>query len=120
MTQLLRSFCTMLGLLSRGELAKKLDEEMKTMLEVLDAMPNATGKGKITVEIEFIAELGRIDLKANFKTKLPETNRFQKTPFWMIEGALSSQHPNQIDMFAGPRPARSDGVTDTMIDATAN
>ncbi|MDB5522795.1 MAG: uncharacterized protein JWM58_558 [Rhizobium sp.] len=114
MTQLLRSFCTMLGLLSRGDFAKKLDEEMKVVLDTLDAMPNQSGKAKITVEVEFIAELGRLDIKVVHKVKLPETSRFMKTPFWMIEGALSSQHPSQTDMFAGPRPVAP------VIDATAN
>lgn len=117
MTQLLRSFCTMLGLVSRGELATALDKEMELVINTLDALPNGVGKAKITIEVEFIAELGRMDVKANFKTKLPETKVFMKTPFWSIEGSLSVQHPSQVDLFAGPRATQADKPT---IDATAN
>jgi hypothetical protein len=106
MSGVIRNFCQVLALLSRREFAAKLDEELTLMIDTLESMPNSTGKGKITVELEFIAELGRVDVKASYKTKLPETARFVKTPFWAIGGALSVEHPNQIDMFGGPRSVR--------------
>lgn len=115
MTQLLRSFTTMLGLVSRGELARALDEDMESVITTLEGMPDGIGKAKITIEVEFIAELGRMDIKANFKTKLPETRKFVKTPFWSIEGALSVQHPQQIDMFSGPRGVRGRENDDEMV-----
>lgn len=108
-----RSFCTMLGLVSHGDLAKALDEGMEQVITTLEGMPDGIGKAKITVEIEFIAELGRMDIKAAPpKIKLPETKRFMKTPFWSIEGALSTQHPRQIDIFDGPRSVRSRDTDD--------
>lgn len=99
MSRVVRSFREMLGLLSRGDFSRKLDEELTTAIEALETMPADSGKAKITVEIEFKYELGRIDISPVVKTKLPETARFMKTPFWAVEGSLSVQHPSQIDMF---------------------
>ena len=102
MSRMIRNFCEMLGLLSRREFSRRLDEELTLVLDALETMQADAGKAKITVEIVFSYELGRIDIIPTFKTKLPETAKFMKTPFWTIDGALSVQHPNQIDMF----PAR--------------
>ncbi|WP_428413070.1 hypothetical protein [Pararhizobium sp.] len=99
----LRSFAQMLGLLSRGEFAVKLDEAMSEAIDALEIMPDDVGKAEINVKVVLRYELGRIDIDPKFTVKLPETNRFMKTPFWAHDGALSLEHPNQIDMFAGPR-----------------
>ncbi|VTZ24052.1 hypothetical protein MPC1_16100002 [Methylocella tundrae] len=51
---------------------------------------------------------GRLEIKPSIKSKLPEEKAFSGTPFWTHEGALSVQHPSQIDMFAGPRVTERD------------
>ncbi|WAX93171.1 hypothetical protein N7E70_015850 [Aminobacter sp. NyZ550] len=100
MSRVLRSFREMLGLLSRGDFSRKLDEEMTAAIDALEAMPGDKGKAVMTVSITFNYELGRIDIDPAVKVKLPDTARFMKTPFWTIDGALSVEHPNQINMFA--------------------
>ncbi|OJU12732.1 MAG: hypothetical protein BGN85_08680 [Alphaproteobacteria bacterium 64-11] len=93
----------MLGLLSRGEFSRRLDEELSNVVDAFDTMAADSGKAEITVKITLKYELGRIDIDPSVKVKLPETARFMKTPFWAVDGALSVEHPNQIDMFPGPR-----------------
>lgn len=102
MSRMLRSFTQMVGLLSRGDFGRHLDKQMAEAIEALETCPADKCKAEITVKITFDYELGRIDVKGESKTKLPETARFMKTPFWAIDGQLSVEHPNQIDMF----PAR--------------
>jgi hypothetical protein len=101
--RVIRSYTEMLGLLSRGDFSRRLDQELTKLIETLEALPTESGKATITVGVEFKYELGRIDINPTFKVKLPETDRFMKTPFWTIEGALSVQHPSQLDIFSGPR-----------------
>lgn len=107
MSRVLRSFREMLGLLSRGDFSRKLDEEMNNCLEALEAMPADKGKAEMTIKVIFNYELGRIDVDPKVTVKLPETAKFMKTPFWSLDGALSVEHPNQIDMFKAPREVAS-------------
>lgn len=97
--RVLRSFREMLGLLSRGDFSRHLDEKMEEAIQALEQCPADKCKAEITVKITLDYELGRIDVKGEAKSKLPETAKFMKTPFWSIDGALSVEHPNQIDMF---------------------
>ena len=122
MSRTLRSFREMLGLLSRGDFSQKLDEELTQVVEALEQMPGDKGKAVMTVQITFNYELGRVDIDPSVKTKLPETAKFMKTPFWTHEGQLSLEHPNQIDMFSaravdGKRAAAGD--TDEVEDVEA-
>ncbi|MHB2265014.1 hypothetical protein [Aliihoeflea sp. PC F10.4] len=108
MSRMLRTFREMIGLVSRGDFSRHLDEKMEEALVALESCPADKCKAEITVKVVLEYELGRIDIKPEVKTKLPETAKFMKTPFWVIDGQLSVQHPNQIDMFA----ARSVGSQD--------
>lgn len=112
MSRVLRTFREMLGLLSRGEFSRHLDEKMDEAIQALEACPSDKCKAEITVKITFEYELGRIDVKGETKVKLPDTAKFMKTPFWSIDGQLSVEHPNQIDMFPA-RSARDDLETET-------
>lgn len=103
MGRVLRTFREMLGLASRGDFSRHLDAEMEKCLLALDDCPADKCRAEITVKVTFEYELGRIDTKVEAKTKLPDTAKFTKTPFWLVDGMLSLEHPNQIDMF----PARA-------------
>lgn len=94
----------MLGLLSRGKFEEKLDEHLAAAIATLEALPAEKGSATITVQITLDYQSGRIDLKPTVKSKLPEEKGFSDTPFWAVDGALSVQHPSQIDMF-GPQDA---------------
>jgi len=101
----IRKFDQMIGLLHRGKFAEKCDDVLREAVETLEALPGEKGKAKITVEIEIAYQSGRVDVTPTVKSKLPEGDKFGATPFWTHEGGLSTQHPNQIDMFGGPRDA---------------
>jgi hypothetical protein len=107
MSRLLRSFREMLGLVSRGDFSRHLDGQLNEALAALENCPADKCKAEIAVKITLEYELGRIDIKTESKMKLPETAKFMKTPFWVIDGQLSTEHPNQIDMFS-PRATRRD------------
>lgn len=100
MSRMIRSFAEMLGLISRGDFRNHLDQQLQEALIALEDCPADKCKAEITVKVVLEYELGRIDIKPEVKVKLPETAKFIKTPFWVIDGQLSVQHPNQIDMFA--------------------
>ena len=113
MGRLTRTFAEMLAFLSRGDVASKLTTEMESCLAVLEEMPEGQkATAEITLKVKFVHELGRVDVHADVKTKLPDTARFARTPFWLDQGLLSVEHPNQINMFNGPR-----GVADDDQDA---
>ena len=112
MARIIRKFTEMVGLLSRGDFAKHLDGQLTEALDALEQCPADKCKAEITVKISLDYELGRIDIKAESKVKLPETVRFMKTPFWGVDGALSVEHPSQIDMF--PRGVRDEPEEDAV------
>jgi len=106
MARVMRTFREMLGTLSRGDFSRHLDQQLEEAIGALESAPADKCKAEITVKIVFDYELGRIDVKGESKVKLPETAKFMKTPFWAIDGQLSIEHPNQIDMFS-TRPVTS-------------
>lgn len=112
MSRVLRTFREMIGLLSRGDFSRHCDKLMGEAIDALEACPADKCKAEITVKITLDYELGRIDIKADAKSKLPDTVKFMKTPFWAVDGMLSVQHPNQVDMFPAPRPAPSEADLD--------
>lgn len=95
----IRKFTEMLGLLDRGNFERACDEALADAFGALEALPKEQGTAKITVEITVAYDSGRIDIQPVIKSKLPEGQAFGRTPFWMLDGALSTQHPNQSDMF---------------------
>lgn len=113
MSRMLRSFREMLGLLSRGDVSRHLDEKLTEAVQAVEDCPADKCKAEITLKVTLEYELGRVDIKTDIKSKLPDTTKFMKTPFWTIDGQLSVEHPNQIDMF----PARATRVDDDALDA---
>jgi hypothetical protein len=98
MSRLIRRFSEIVGLLDR-DFEPKLDTAVRELVESLVDLPTEKGKGSITVTLDFEYEKGMFNLLPNVKVKLPEGQKFRRTPFWAHEGALSTQHPSQIDMF---------------------
>lgn len=107
MSRIIHKYTETVALLSRGEFALSLDRKIREIIEAFEAMNADSGKAQLDVKLEFKFELGRIDIAGSSKIKLPETERFMKTPFWISEGALSVEHPSQADMF-GPRTIEGD------------
>jgi hypothetical protein len=115
MSRPIRNFTEMLGLLSRGKFSEKLNAELETAIETLEAMPSEKGKATMTISLTLAYQGGRLDISPTVKTKLPEGEGFRDTPFWTYEGGLSVQHPSQMDFlglkevdgFDKAAPARS-------------
>lgn len=110
MSRVLRSFREMIGLLSRGDFDRHCNTLLTEAIHAVENCPADKCKAEIVVKITLDYELGRIDIKADAKSKLPDTTKFMKTPFWAVDGNLSLEHPSQIDMFAlRPRSREADG-----------
>ena len=96
----IRRFAEVLGLLDRGEFEAACDRALEEALSALESTPKEKGSATLTVELKIDFDSGRVDVKPAIKSKLPVGDAFGRTPFWSIDGALSTQHPSQIDMFA--------------------
>jgi len=101
-TRIIRSVFQALGLSNRGRFEEKANAEMQRLIEALQEHPEEKAKGSLTLTIDFVKLGDRIDMKPSVKAKLPEEKGFTSTPFWVVEGGLSVQHPSQSDMFGGP------------------
>jgi hypothetical protein len=96
-TRPIHDFAVLLGLLSRGRVLERLNEELGECLETLAALPGEKGTASINLTLSFSYQSGRVDVKPTIKAKLPEDKGFTDTPFWEHEGGLSVQHPSQMD-----------------------
>lgn len=95
----IRRVSELLGLLDRGNFERACDEALSDALAHLESLPKEQGTATITVEIKIAYDSGRVDIQPVLKSKLPEGQAFGRTPMWVSGGALSTQHPNQTDMF---------------------
>lgn len=112
MSAIMRTFRQLVGSLSRGDFDQKLNQQVEEIVTCLEEMPADKGKAELTVKLVFNYELGRIDVDCSSKVKLPDDAKYMKTPFWIHDGFLSNQHPNQIDMFRSVA-SREDDETET-------
>lgn len=97
MARLIHKFSEMLGLLSRGKFEARLDEELRGAIETLENAPSEKASAKLTVEITLSYQSGVLNVKPSVKCKLPDAAGFPDSVFWTHEGALSTQHPQQMD-----------------------
>lgn len=95
----IRRMTELLGLLDRGNFERACDEALGDALQTLEALPKEQGTAKITIELTIAYDSGRVDVQPVLKSKLPEGQAFGRTPLWVADGTLSTQHPNQTDMF---------------------
>lgn len=95
----IRRFVDMLGMLNRGRFVEKCDEHLAAALETLEALPSEKGAATITLTVTIGFDSGRVEIRPQVKSKLPEEKAFSGTPFWTADGGLSVQHPSQTDMF---------------------
>lgn len=103
---LIRSPDVLLGTLERGQLVQDFQtaiNEVMTKLAVLGERGKA--KGSVTLKLDFTVEDSITEIKAKIDKKTPEGDRAKTVLFVTPDGQLSTDHPKQIDMFAGPRDA---------------
>lgn len=100
----IRRITELMALLDGGKFERACDEALADSLAVLEALPKEEGTAKITIELTVAYQSGRVDIQPVLKSKLPEGQAFGRTPLWVADGALSTQHPNQMDIFAREVP----------------
>lgn len=96
----IRRLTELLGLLDGGKFERACDEALADALATLEALPKEQGTAEIILTLKIAYDSGRVDVQPVLKSKLPEGQAFGRTPLWVAEGALSTQHPNQMDIFA--------------------
>jgi hypothetical protein len=101
----IRDATQIIGMLERGDTAHALSEEIsKTLVALQDAASDrAKAKGSVTLVLNISVEGSAVEIEADIKSKLPKSKRGRSFYFMTTDGALSTEHPQQQDMFGGPR-----------------
>ncbi len=106
--QIIRDAQSLLGMLESGdlnaELSIKLTETLEKLLELSNDRPNVTYKGGVSLKLNLAVKNGMVEINAEIPPPtLPKLPR-KASVYWVIEGGrLSTEHPQQHDMFPGPR-----------------
>lgn len=105
--KLIRDADTLIAVLEQGDLKSDLNAEIARVVsklhELSDDDPKKKFKGDLTLKMKFQAENGMVTISNDIKSTLPKVPR-RMDVFWTTEeGALSTEHPAQTDMFGGPR-----------------
>jgi hypothetical protein len=100
----IRDASTIIGLLENGQfnpaLSNEIGETLQKLSEMSDENPVATFKGTTTVKLNFSVKDGMVTIGVDMDSKTPKRPR-KNSVFWVVEdGALSTEHPRQHDMFA--------------------
>jgi hypothetical protein len=96
--RLIHSVTEWLKLYSRGAFEVALNEALRNALQTLSEIPSEKGKATIVVKLELNYQKGMLQLTPSMQVKLPEAQAFGPEVAWVHEGALSMQHPTQIDL----------------------
>ena len=103
----IRDAQTIIGALEHGEAAQELTNEITETLAKLKDLagnrPKNKVKGSVTLKIDIEVEAGTATITADISSKRPKPVRGSSF-FWVLDdGSLSTEHPQQTDMFGGPR-----------------
>lgn len=106
----IRDAQTIIGMLEGGELAQALSGDITETLTKLKSLSDTMGrkakvKGKVTLTLDFEVEAGSVNVQAGIDTKVPKAPRGSSFYWITDDGSLSTEHPQQTDMFSGPRAA---------------
>jgi hypothetical protein len=76
---------------------------LATLRDMSQGQRGKSVTGSVSVKLTFIVEDDVVKIDSTFDTKTPKVPR-KTSHFWIREdGALSTEHPRQHDMFSGPR-----------------
>lgn len=105
----IRDAQTIIGALENGEVAAELSTTITGALKQLKEMcgnrPKAKAKGTVTLTLHLDVEQSSVTVEAEISQKLPKKPRGSSFYWVTDEGELSTEHPQQTDMFSGPRDA---------------
>lgn len=106
----IRDAAAILGFLEGGQLMADLGDEITAVtakLKELATVPKKKVKGTLSLALAFEVQDGILTIESAITTKLPKEGR-RTSMCWVLEdGSLSTEHPQQQDMFAGPREVRA-------------
>ena len=106
--KLIRDAQSLLGMLESGdlnaEMSDLLTEVLQKLLDLSNERPKTTFKGEVSLKLKLAVKDGMAEIDAEIPPpKLPKLPR-KTSVYWVIEGGkLSTEHPQQHDMFPGPR-----------------
>lgn len=105
----IRDAQTIIGMLEGGEVAAALSTELTETLAKLKDLagnrPKNKVKGSVSLKINLEVEAGSATITCDIDSKRPKPVRGSSFYWVMDDGSLSTEHPQQTDMFAGPRDA---------------
>lgn len=101
----IREFTQIIGVIERGDAADDLTKEVNKVLEALRdaAGPKSTAKGSVTLKLNFAVQGQTIEIDAEIGSSIPKAKRARSLYFLTKDGEISTEHPNQKDLFEGPR-----------------
>jgi hypothetical protein len=101
----IRDAQTIIGMLEGGEVAASLGTEITETLaklkELCGGNPKAKVKGNVTLKINLAVEGSTVTIDAEIDSKRPKPVRGSSFYWVMDDGSLSTEHPQQTDMFSG-------------------
>jgi hypothetical protein len=101
---IIRTPDVLLGTLERGQLVQDFQTSIDEVLAKLAVLgERGKAKGSVALKIDFTVEDSVTEIKAAIIAKTPQADRPKTVLFVTPDGRLSTDHPKQIDMFAGPR-----------------
>ncbi len=110
----IRDAQTIIGMLEHGdaaaELSKEITETLAKLKELSGDRPKAKVKGAVTLKLNMEVENGTAVITCDIDSKRPKPVRGASFYWVLDDGSLSTEHPQQTDMFAGPREARREPV----------
>jgi hypothetical protein len=111
----IRDANTLIGMIESGELASDLSTEITDTLVALEAARAGRKKakvtGSVTLKIKFTNEGGGSTIDVELDSKRPKKLRESTYLFVDADGSLSTEHPQQTDMFKGPREIPAGAAT---------
>lgn len=105
----IRDAQTIIGSLEDGEAVAALSKELTETLADLKAQcgnrPKAKAKGTVSLTLTIEVEGGSATITADVQSKRPKPVRGSSFYWVLDDGSLSTEHPQQMNMFGGPREA---------------
>lgn len=110
----IRDAQTIIGALEGGEaaaeLSKAIVDTLAALKELTGGRPKAKAKGSVTLRLNLEVEGSSATITVDIDSKRPKPVRGSSFYFVLDDGSLSTEHPQQISMFSGPRETARDAV----------
>lgn len=94
----IRKLFQLLGMIERNRFEQACDEGLEKCLEALAVAPEGKGKAQIILTIDIAMQKEMLQVVPKIVLKVPDDKVFRGTPFFLWNGEISTQHPDQMDM----------------------